>query len=303
MPWGLGAAYLVAVGNMSSPGQRLAAQEAAAYAIAMDGLDALQELRSHGLVDDALYEAFAEVVLARLDPALQPPRAAVRRTVAEDLAARRWRDTNRARFPQILDAAPSRSPIDALAPDLLADAAHLVITRRSASALLVLEHLKLTPETTLRVLAKLVELGVVTPAAVGRWRQPKFPPAEADRIRSRVMELCAVPWPPVNPVVDFEPEDSRPPADVSVDLLLQAAELVISSQFGSISMIQRKLRVGFNQAAVLMDALAYYGIVGPPEGAKARDVLIRPDDLFSVLERLRALEPQDQQPEDTDTGA
>jgi S-DNA-T family DNA segregation ATPase FtsK/SpoIIIE len=77
------------------------------------------------------------------------------------------------------------------------------------------------------------------------------------------------------------------------DLLADAARLVIETGSASVSMLQRRLRVGYTRAGRLIDMLERRGIVGPWEGSKPRQILVEGDDLDHVLAGLDGASPSD----------
>jgi hypothetical protein len=186
----------------------------------MDGLAVLQELRDRHLLTDRLYEAHIATVLGRLAPELTVAFQQERRPVAEELIHRRLVAQRVADRPWLL-AEPSAGPQDELPAQLVADAAEFVVGQQTGSAVMVCERFRLSPEMTVRVIWRLVELGVLRAGGRGHVRWTRFRAVEASAVRERVLaEYRAAPA--RSGVAPAQPEDAIedavPPEPVPADL-------------------------------------------------------------------------------------
>lgn len=205
-------------------------------------------------------------------------------------------------------------------PDpLLLTAVHVVVGEQWASVQLLQERLNVGRSRAETLLAQLRQFDVIAPAtgegALTPWVVvgPNDPDWQADRVAASAgldpdtgephgfdmrtasgllmtPEESAAVSPPGGDDADQDDADGDPPPaepDPWTELLAQAAEMVVEAQFGSGSMLQRKLNVGFAKAHRLLEDLVAYGAVTENRGTQAREVLIKPDGLPELLARIR----------------
>ncbi|SCF21106.1 DNA segregation ATPase FtsK/SpoIIIE, S-DNA-T family [Micromonospora haikouensis] len=145
-------------------------------------------------------------------------------------------------------------------------------------------------------------MGASTPVRIqGAWVSDAEVTAVVEHWRGQADDAGGQPA-PAAPAAALAPAAKAPAVDAAVvdglddaerALLREAAELIVTSQFGSTSMLQRKLRIGFAKAGRLMDQLDQMRVVGPSEGSKAREVLVKPDELPGLLTALGGEHPTD----------
>lgn len=139
--------------------------------------------------------------------------------------------------------------------------------------------------------------GVLVPTGYEPQEENTYPPADVHapdlhdlERRIEVAKQPTTPAPAAAPAAgdDLFAGSDEPTPEPDTSLLEEAAELVITSQFGSTSQIQRKLRVGYAKAGALAARLQLLGVLGPTQGSRSRDVLVRPDELDAVLAKIRS---------------
>ncbi|WP_437105304.1 DNA translocase FtsK [Streptomyces californicus] len=145
-----------------------------------------------------------------------------------------------------------------------------------------------TPKLLHEALQKVLDKATPAPRTVGGWlskwaEEGKAIKDDSGQYARYIAREAAAQQPSTAPV---EPAGTALPEGLDGALVLEAVELVVSTQFGSTSMLQRKLRIGFALAERVMDYLHQLDIVGPSDGSKAREIRVSTDDLEGVKMRL-----------------
>ncbi|SDE32668.1 DNA segregation ATPase FtsK/SpoIIIE, S-DNA-T family [Streptomyces sp. LaPpAH-199] len=145
-----------------------------------------------------------------------------------------------------------------------------------------------TPKLLHEALQKVLDKATPAPRTVGGWlskwaEEGKAIKDDSGQYARYIAREAAAQQPSTAPV---EPAGTALPEGLDGALVLEAVELVVSTQFGSTSMLQRKLRIGFALAERVMDYLHQLDIVSPSDGSKAREIRVSTDDLEGVKMRL-----------------